>query len=256
MPVLKQLRAALPIGLGAALALWLGACGKEAGKPPAVEKESARAAQVAPVQKKFLTVEAITAADAVDVLALPGRIAFRAQAQSAVGATVAGRVVQVLVRAGEAVKAGAPLLTIESADASSARAAFDQADTRLAAAESSYRRNLERVQKGVGLESERQEAEARLKEARTEHERARQGVALIGAGLGSRVTVRAPSNGVVMTLRVAVGATVAPGGEALIEVGDPSRLQAVADVPESELQRVAIGQEAEIEVPAYAARWC
>lgn len=187
------------------------------------------------------------------MLALPGRVTFRPQAQSAVGATVAGRVVAVLVQAGQIVKAGAPLLTIESADAAAARATLDQAATRLATAESVFRRQVEMVEKGVGLEVERQEAEARLKEARTEHERARQAVTLIGTGQGFRVTVRAPSNGVVMSIRVAAGATVAPSGDALLELGDPSHLQVVAQVPESDLARVAIGQNAEVDLPALAA---
>ena len=57
-----------------------------------------------------------------------------------------------------------------------------------------------------------------------------------------------------MAIRVAVGATVAPGGEALLELGDPTRLQVVAQVPEGELRRVAVGQDAEVELPALAAR--
>jgi cobalt-zinc-cadmium efflux system membrane fusion protein len=244
--------------MAALLALVLAACGKGRDEPalstnPAPDAD-ARATQLSPAQKQFLTIETINASGAVDVLALPGRIIFGPQAQAAVGATVAGRVDQLIARAGEVVKAGAPLLTIESADAAAARAALDQSRTRLATAEAVHRRAAEMMEKGVGLEVERQEAEARLKDARTEHERARQAVALIGAGSGSKVTLRAPSPGVVMAIRVTVGATVSPGGEALLELGDPSRLQAVAEVPESELHRVAIGQDAEIELPALPVR--
>jgi len=251
-------RGLLQIGLAVAIALGLAACGKGEGTPPAASKSgpdaSARKFEVPSVQKQFLTIETVGISEAVDVLALPGRVTFRPQAQSAVGATVAGRVVALLVRAGEVIKAGAPLLTIESADAAAARATLDVAATRLATAESIFRRQLEMIEKGVGLEVERQEAEARLKEARTEHERARQAVALIGAEPGSRVTVRAPSDGVVTSIRVSPGATVAPGGEALLELGDPAQLQVVAQVPEGELRRIAIGQQAEVELPAIAAR--
>lgn len=215
-----------------------------AGKPVALQT----------AQKPFLTIEAAGGSEIIDVLVLPGRVAFRPQAQSAIGATTAGRVVALQVRAGEIVKTGTPLFTIDSADAAAARAMLDQAGTRLAAAESVYRRNLEMLEKGVGLEVERQESEARLKEARAEHARARQAVALIGAGQGSRVTVRAPSNGVVMSIRVSLGATVALGGEALLELGDPSRLQVVALVPESDLRRLAIGQDAEVTLPALSKR--
>ena len=53
---------------------------------------------------------------------------------------------------------------------------------------------------------------------------------------------------------MAVGATVAPGGEALLELGDPTRLQVVAQAAESDLNRVAVDQQAEVELPALATR--
>ena len=227
---------------------------KSKSTPGAPAKKGASLTVLTVPQKQFLTIEAVGAAQSTEALTLPGRVTFRPQAQSAVGATVAGRVVSQLVRAGEVVKAGTPVLVIESMDASAARATLDQAATRLASAESVYRRNVEMVENGVGLDSEKQEAESRVKEARAEHERARQAVALIGAGQGNRVTVRAPTNGVVMSIRVAVGATVAPGGEPLLELGDPSMLQVVAQVSESDARRLAIGQQAEVELPALAAK--
>jgi membrane fusion protein, heavy metal efflux system len=234
-------------------AILLCAAGCDKKGVPAAAAE-ARPAQVSDAQKQFLSIEAAGGAQAGQVLTLPGRVAFRAQAQSAVGATVTGRVAAVLVRAGEAVKAGTPLLSIDSADAAAGRALLDQAATRLASAENMFKRQTEMVEKGVGLEIDRQEAEARLKEARAEHERARHAAGLIGSGQGNRITVRAPADGVVLAIRVAVGAAVAPGGEALLELGNPSLLQVVAQVPEGELRRVAIGQEAEVEIPALALR--
>jgi cobalt-zinc-cadmium efflux system membrane fusion protein len=238
-------------------ALALGACSAEDTgttekviPPPTVSGK----VEIATAQKPFLTVEAVGNSKAGGLITLPGRVAFRPQAQSAIGATTPGRVVALLVRAGEPVKAGTPLFTIESSDAAASRATLDVSATRLATAESVHRRNVEMMERGVGLEVERQEAEARLKEARTEHERARSTVNLIGGGAGGRVTVRAPADGVVMSIKVAVGATVTPGGEPLLELGDPSRLQVVAQVAESDLSRVAVGQEAEVELPALAAR--
>jgi cobalt-zinc-cadmium efflux system membrane fusion protein len=242
-----------------ALSMLEAGCNKEPAADAApASKTSADAgapsARLTDAQKQFIAIEAVAASRTADVLALPGRVTFRPQAQSAVGATAAGRVVAVLVQAGQVVKAGTPLLIIESADAGAARATLDQAATRLGSAESVFRRQVEMVEKGVGLEFERQEAEARLKEARAEHERARNAADLIGAGKGIRFTVRAPADGVVMAIRTAVGAGVAPGGEALLELGDPTRLQVVAQVPESDLRRVVVGQEAEVELPALATR--
>ena len=242
-----------------ACAIIAAGCGERAApeakpKAEATAGGAAKSVQTTAAQKQFLTIETVGTSQTTDVLSMPGRATFRPQAQSSVGATVAGRVVALHVRAGEVVKAGTPVLTIESADASTTRANLDLAATRLAAAENFHRRNVEMIEKGVGLESERHEAEVRLKEARTEHERARQAAALIGKGQSGRVTVTAPTNGVVMSIRVAVGATVAPGGEALLELGDPSLLQIVAQVAESDLRRIAIGQEAEVEIPALNTR--
>jgi len=243
--------------LTCALCVSLVSCGKNAehnapAAKSAAPHASAKSATLSAAQKQFLTIEAVGAAPGGEALVLPGRVTFRPQAQSAIGATVAGRVVSQLARVGEVVKAGAPLIVIESVDASAARGALDVAATRLAAAETVYRRNVEMVDKGVGLELEKHEAEARLKEARAEHERARHAVTLIGAGQGNRVTVRAPTNGVVMAIRVAVGATVAPGGEPLLELGDPSQLQVVAQVTESDARRLRVGQAAEVELPSLA----
>lgn len=239
--------------------LILSGCGERGApdmvsKPDSTAQAPAKSVRLDAAQKQFLAIETAASSRPADVLVLPGRVTFRPQAQSAVGATVAGRVVALFVRAGEKVKAGAPLVAIESADAAAARAALDQATTRLAAAEAAYRRNMEMVEKGVGLEVERQDAEARLKEARAEYERARQAVAVIGSGQGSRVTVRAPADGVVISIRAAAGATVMPGGEPLVELGDPTRLQVVALAPESDLRRIAIGQDAEVELPALSTR--
>lgn len=244
----------------AILTATLGACGKETtnGAAPtdagAAKGVANKSVELQTEQKKFLTIETIGTADGADVIALPGRISFRPQAQSAVGAPVTGRVAAQLVRAGETVKAGTPLLVIESAEAAAIRATLDQAQTRLTAAEQAYRRHVEMVDKGVGLEMERQEAEARLKDAKAEQERARQSVLLIGAGSGSRVTLHAPASGVIIAIRAAAGASVAPGGEALVEIGNPQLLQLVADVTESDLRRIAVGQDAEFEIPALNAR--
>jgi cobalt-zinc-cadmium efflux system membrane fusion protein len=128
----------------------------------------------------------------------------------------------------------------------------DQSATRVAVAEAQYKRQVEMLNKGVGLEIERQDAEAKLKEAGSEHDRARHASGLLGGGQGNRFTVRAPADGVVMAIRAAVGAAVAPGGEPLVELGDPKRLQVVAQVAEGDLRRIRVGQDAEVELPALA----
>src|SRR6185295_11472619 len=126
----------------------------------AASVDSSRGIQVPEAQKQYLGIEPAGTEHGGDLLVLPGRVAFRPQAQAAIGAPMAGRVVAVLVRAGEVVKAGTPLIAIDSADAAAGRASLDQAATRLASAENLFKRQTEMVAKGVGLEIDRQEAEA------------------------------------------------------------------------------------------------
>src|SRR5260370_19717313 len=61
----------------------------------------ARSAPVTDAQKQYLSIETVAVSEAVDVLELPGRLTFRPQAQSAVGAPTAGRAAARLVQAGE-----------------------------------------------------------------------------------------------------------------------------------------------------------
>src|SRR5438046_7121866 len=116
----------------ALIGLSLLAAGCEKGSTAVIAPASvptdagARSAVIAQAQKQYLSIEAVAVSQVVDLLALPGRVTFRPQAQSAIGATTAGRVVAVLVQAGQVVKTGTELLTIESADAGTARATLDQ----------------------------------------------------------------------------------------------------------------------------------
>lgn len=205
-------------------------------------------------QKTFLTVEPATESAEADLVGAPAKVAFRPQAQYAVGAVAAGRVSAVLVRSGESVRAGTPLVVIDSGDAAAARSALDQAASRLANADAIYRRTVVMMEKGVGLEVERLEAKTKFDEARAEHERARHSAQLLGDGRGLQITVRAPAPGIVTNIRATVGAVVAPGGEPLLELGDSSRLQIVAHVSEGDLARISVGSTAEVTLPAIGSR--
>ncbi|MBN7137291.1 hypothetical protein A7A76_21465, partial [Lysobacter enzymogenes] len=185
--------------------------------------------------------------------ALPGRVAFRPQAMTAVGSPVTARVVSVEVRPGEKVAAGAPLLTLQSADAGSAKASLAQARAQTALAEDALRRQDEMVAKGVGLEVERFQAQVAVREARAELERAQRAADLLGRGAGDRFVLRAPAAGVVLSLHANLGAVVAADGAALVEIGDPSRVWVVADVPESEAAAIRAGSGARIHVPGAGA---
>ncbi len=181
-------------------------------------------------------------------LRLPARLEFRDGAVSEVGATMAGRVTTVRVRSGDRVKVGDPLVVVSSPDAASARTGLATALAALREARAALDRQQRMSDEGVGVARDRLAAEVRLTEAEAEADRARATANFIGDGDGATITLRAPIAGVVLAVKATPGATVAPGGEGLVEVGDPASLWVVADVPERELSLVAEGSRAVLEI--------
>jgi cobalt-zinc-cadmium efflux system membrane fusion protein len=169
---------------------------------------------------------------------------------SAVTAPFAGRVAAVACEPGQRVRAGATLFTIQSGDALGIRASLDQARIKARVAEEVLARQAEMVKRGVGLEIERFDAEMKLREARSELARSERNAALAGGGEGALVEVRSPVDGVVVAVRAAAGATVQPGGDPLVEIGNPRGLWVVADVPEGEVNQIGKSAKAQVTISA------
>jgi cobalt-zinc-cadmium efflux system membrane fusion protein len=236
------------------LAICLTSCGKDEtqtrGATGSTAKASGGGVQLADPSRKFLVIEPVGASDNPQGRSYFGRTAFRPKALSAVTAPFAGRIAGVAVEPGQRVKNGTTLFTVESADVLGLRTSLAQARLKLRLAEEVLARQNEMVKKGVGLEVERFEAEMKAREARGELERAERNAALAGGGQGTRVNVRSPVDGVVVSVKAAAGATVQPGGEPLVEIGDPSGLWVIADVPEGEVAQVVHAKKAEVTIAA------
>ncbi|MFH1812635.1 MAG: efflux RND transporter periplasmic adaptor subunit [Pseudomonadota bacterium] len=233
----------------------LAACTENPQQPAPASDAPGSGVSLAQGAQRFIEIEPAGAGVQGMASALPGRVAFRSQALSSIGTPVSARIVSISVRPGDVVRAGAPLITLQSADAAGARAAVDQAHARVLAAEDLLRRQTEMVSRGVGLEVERFGAEIAAREARAELERARQTAALLGQGRGDRFVLRAPVAGVVLSVAAQTGAVVEPGSSALVEIGDPDKLWIVAEFPEAELAGIAVGRKAEVSVPAAEQRF-
>jgi cobalt-zinc-cadmium efflux system membrane fusion protein len=239
-----------------ALALLMTACGEKPAPQKRSEAEGAKAAAgggvaIGDASRQFLTIETLAPGSGVAERSYFGRTAFRPRALSAVTAPFSGRVASVAAEPGQRIKAGATLFTIESSDAGGIRASLDQARIKVRVAEEGFARQKEMVKRGVGLEAERFDAEMKLREARAELDRSERNAALLGAGQGTAIQVRAPVDGVVVTVKAASGTTVQAGGDALVEIGDPNGLWVVADVPEGEASRMAKAKSVEVLIDAF-----
>jgi HlyD family secretion protein len=196
-----------------------------------------------------------------------------AQRKASVASKATGRLEWLGVAEGSRVKKGEVIARLESQDMAAAR---DQAAANVRVA----RANVEQA------DAERQEAQRQLKRAedllaqnfvsqsafdtavaRADKARAAVGSAQAAVGAAQanlraaevaveQTVIRAPFDGVVLTKNANVGDTITPFSSALdtkgavVTMADMSTLEVEADVSESNLQKVTVGQPCEIELDA------
>jgi HlyD family secretion protein len=192
-----------------------------------------------------------------------------AQRKAAVASKATGRLEWLGVEEGSVVKSGQLLARLENRDVGATRA---QAAANLATAKSNLaqaqveqkdaarnlKRNKELVAQGIISQSDYDSAEARYNRdvaatagARTSINSAQ--AALAGAEAGLDYTlIRAPFDGVVLTKNADVGDIVSPlaaaanAKAAVVTLADMGSLEVEADVSESNLAKVRVGQPCEI----------
>ena len=173
--------------------------------------------------------------------------------QATLAAQVAGRVVELTVKAGDTVRAGQVLARIDAraADAalSASRSQVAQAEANLANAKRVHERNQALVaQKFVSQAAADQSASA-YQAALAQRDAL---VANVGSAAAARdwTTIVAPFAGVVGETHVEVGDMATPG-RSLVTMFDPRELRAVALVPQAMLARTSL-EGARVDVPALA----
>ncbi len=189
--------------------------------------------------------------DAVPSLLFNGSVEGKTAAT--VSAKIAGRIEQVLVEEGQAVKAGDPLIKLEAVElANSARQAGDavgKAQINYELALNDYNRYQRLFDKGAISEQQLDNIRAKLKTAQADvsSAKATQSSAEQQYGYG---IISAPVDGVVANKNATIGQVVSPGA-ALMVVQDIDQVYAVVNVEQKDLGRVKVGQKANITVDAY-----
>lgn len=196
-----------------------------------------------------------------------------AQRKSAVAAKATGRLVWIGVEEGSRVKAGEVIARLESDDVAasrtqaaanlaSARAAREQVEAELKDASLVYKRNRDLVLQGIVAQADLDASEARYRKAKAALDGAAAAInaaqaALKGADVAVGYTlIRAPFDAVVLTKDADVGDIVTPIGAAVnakaavVTMADMGSLQVEADVSESNLEKVKVGQPCEIQLDA------
>lgn len=222
------------------LLLWLA--GKFAPKVPttaepgsAPERVSGRVAAVRLVELPFVESSVGT---------------IRPVHETTIGSKLLARVVEVNVKAGQAVREGDVLMRLDDtelrAKLKQAQATLASAEATRAQAESDEARYARLLKDNAVSRQEYERAATALKSANAELSRAREAINEIQATL-DWATIRAPLNGVVIDKDVNVGDLVTPG-QTLATLLDPKRMQLVASVRESLAQRLRVGQIIDVQI--------
>jgi len=183
-----------------------------------------------------------------------------AQRKAEVASKGTGKLESLVVEEGTRVKKGQMLGRLESRDMdaalSQAKADLQVEIASLAEAKSNFQRRKMLVEQKLVAESEFDLADAQHKRAIANVESARAHVRAAQVEV-ENTYIRAPFDGTVLMKNADVGEIVAPFGSAgnskgsVVSMADMSSLQVEADVSESNLERVKVGQPCEITLDAF-----
>ncbi len=184
-----------------------------------------------------------------------GEIRFDERRVAHLAPVVAGAVRRVLVDVGERVRAGQPLVELDSADLAGAQGASLEAASALRLAEREYERQRELRDAKVASEKEYLNARESFEAARARAEAASRSLAGLGGGGAGRYVIRAPIAGTVLEMHAVTGEFVESGREIML-VGDTAGLWVWVDLFEKHLDAVSTAQRsgnltATVKVDAY-----
>lgn len=199
---------------------------------------------------------------------------------------VSGEIVELGVKEGDVVKKGQLLckirpdilesgynravasLNTQKAALASAQQQLKQAEANFKNTEASYRRNAELYKKKVLSAAEYDAAQAQYMSAKANLEALRQNI--VGSRYGvqqsqavvkeasdnlARTTIYAPVDGVISKLSVELGervvGTAQMAGTEIMRISNLNTMEVNVDVNENDINRVSLGDEAEIEVDAF-----
>jgi cobalt-zinc-cadmium efflux system membrane fusion protein len=232
------------------------------------------------IQQNGIRVEPVRKQKVGEALTVPGRVSYNTERMAHVGTPVQGRVAEIKVRLGDAVKKGDALLVIDSPALGEAQSDYLLKRTQAEVAGSTVEvtkpaaERAKRLLEGKGIalgECQRREGEYKSalgaqKAAKSALTAAENTLHLYGmvqeevnrlvrtGEVDPRYIVSAPLDGQVVKREVTLGEIVGPDRETLVTLADMNTLWVLADVPEGRISSIAIESAAIVTVEALGGR--
>jgi cobalt-zinc-cadmium efflux system membrane fusion protein len=256
-----------------AAALLLCSCAKEAPAPPPTAAQSTTPGVIeipadSPKLKQIQVAAVAISELPTDEFTAPGTIEVNPNLVTKVLLPVPGRVTDVHVRFGDAVQRDQVLLQIESPEADAASSAYLQAEGGVAQAKSSLLKaenDVERIRdlfRGdaiakkelVAAETGLEQSRALLKQAEAALQQSKARLELLGlkpGGFRQKISIHAPLPGKITEMTVVAGEYRNDLSAPLITIADLSTVWVSADVPESSIRLVKVGERFDVKLSAF-----
>jgi membrane fusion protein, heavy metal efflux system len=187
-------------------------------------------------------------------VAVTGAIDFVPSRVARIGPSIGGRIGAVMVTAGQHVKRGATLISLDSVDAGRARADFLSAKSRLAQAEVELEREKRLMAGGASSERAVMQAETERNLAQNEVRASEARLRTLGTGSANGgIALTTPIDGTVLEVKARLGQPVG-ATDTLVVVGEIDPVWLKVDIYERDFSRVHLGDDVKVTTVAYPDR--
>jgi cobalt-zinc-cadmium efflux system membrane fusion protein len=250
-----------------ALGLALAGCAQKSDAPPkaaassAADESSSDTAELFTVptdQMQHIQVVKAQRASLPRVLRFTGSVAYNALATTPVFSGVGGPVREIFVAPGDSVRAGQPLLNVNSPDYSMARALYLKTRNALQLADKNLSRSRDLYDHKAIPQRDLEQAETDRAQAQADVESSADALRALGIAdpdarpsTTLQIPVLAPVNGEIVERLVGPGQLLQAGTTQCFTISDTSKVWVLVNVYQGDVGSVHIGDSADISTDAY-----
>ena len=241
--------------------LALSACQKAEKAPVAEVEKDPNIVELNAALKERVRLVKVGESEIREELRIPGSVQVSEQRIARIGAPVTGRITDIDAVLGQQVKQGQTLATLNSTELAQNQLGYIKALQQIELHSKAVERARTLLDADVISKAEVQRRESELSAAQAELNAAADQLQVLGmspqsiaklsktSAMHSFSNVSARIAGTVIGRKVNLGQVVQPADE-LFVVADLSKVWAVAEVPEGQIDLIEMGEEVNIEVPA------
>lgn len=241
--------------------LALSACQKAEKAPVAEVEKDPNIVELNAALKERVRLVKVGESEIREELRIPGSVQVSEQRIARIGAPVTGRITDIDAVLGQQVKQGQTLATLNSTELAQNQLVYIKALQQIELHSKAVERARTLLDADVISKAEVQRREAELSAAQAELSAAADQLQVLGmsqqsiaklsksSSMHSLSNVTARISGTVIGRKVNLGQVVQPADE-LFVVADLSKIWAVAEVPEGQIDLIELGEEVNVEVPA------